>query len=71
MTNINSEVDYVVDINPYKRNTYIAGTGHKVVIPEDLPDLNPDVIIIMNPIYKNEIQAKLDELGITAKLLTV
>ncbi|MGE0880623.1 MAG: class I SAM-dependent methyltransferase [Acidimicrobiia bacterium] len=64
-------VRYAVDINPFKQNKYLAGSGVKVIGPEALLDIKPDVVIAMNPIYRDEIQAKLDELGIRAELRTV
>ena len=64
-------VRYAVDFNPFKQNKYLAGSGVKVIGPEALVDIKPDVVIAMNPIYRDEIQAKLDELGIAAELRTV
>jgi len=68
---INSEISCVVDVNPRKENTYLPGTGHKVVLPEYLEKLKPDFVIIMNPIYFKEIKQYLKDLGISAELLTV
>ena len=69
--NILDEVEYVVDINPKKNGTYMAGTGQKVVAPEFLKQYKPDIVIVMNPIYRNEIQETLDKMGITAELRSV
>jgi hypothetical protein len=60
-----------VDINPYKHGTYMAGTGQEIVGPEFLRAYRPDVVIVMNPIYCNEIQRDLDGMGITAELMPV
>jgi ABC-type hemin transport system substrate-binding protein len=59
----------VVDINPRKHGKYVPVTGHPIVPPEALRDIRPDAVIVMNPIYGDEIRAKLDELGIQAELL--
>ena len=69
--NIIDEIPYAVDINPHKRNTYMAGTGQKIVAPNDLLDYDPDVVIVMNAIYREEIKKSLDELGIHPDLITV
>jgi SAM-dependent methyltransferase len=69
--NILKEIKYVVDINPKKHGTYMAGTGHKVVAPEFLLQYKPDIVIVMNPIYCNEIQETLDKMGINAELISV
>lgn len=62
----NSSIEYVVDINPRKQGMYVAGTGQKIVPPEFLVDYKPDVVIIMNPIYKQEITQMLSDLGLTS-----
>ena len=64
-------IEYVVDINPYKHGKFMAGTGQEIVAPERLRDYRPDVVIAMNPIYLNEIQRSLDELGVAAELKAV
>ena len=65
------EIEYVVDINPNKHGTYMAGTGQQIVSPEFLVQYNPDIVIVMNPIYCNEIKESLDKMGINAKLESV
>ncbi|MFO0982802.1 MAG: class I SAM-dependent methyltransferase [Planctomycetota bacterium] len=68
---IEREIEYVVDINPYKHGVYMAGTGQQIVAPEFLKQYQPDVVIAMNPIYKDEIQRDLDRLGVRAELMAV
>lgn len=60
----------VVDINPHKQGRYIAGSGQRVLAPEDLRALAPDLVIAMNPIYRDEIRASLDGLGLGGTTLT-
>ncbi|GAK58826.1 C-methyltransferase [Candidatus Vecturithrix granuli] len=67
--NISDEIEYVVDINPYRQGTYMAGTGQRIVAPEFLQVHRPDVVIIMNPIYRREIQQELFQLGLTPEVL--
>jgi 2-polyprenyl-3-methyl-5-hydroxy-6-metoxy-1,4-benzoquinol methylase len=69
---LTDEVEYVVDINPFRQGMYMAGTGQQIVSPEFLRKYKPDVAIAMNPIYRVEIQHSLDTMGLTATaLLTV
>lgn len=68
---IQDEIEYVVDINPYKHGTYMAGTGQQIVAPEFLQAYRPDVVIVMNPIYCNEIQQDLNRMEVTAELMPV
>jgi SAM-dependent methyltransferase len=62
-------VDYMVDINPRKQGMFVAGTGQEIVSPEFLRDYRPDTIIIMNPIYREEIRGQLKNLGVRAEIL--
>jgi SAM-dependent methyltransferase len=71
MLDIRDEIAFVVDINPNKQGKYIAGTGQKIVPPEFTKEYRPEQIIVMNPIYTDEIQQSLAEMGIRAELLTV
>jgi len=61
---VSREIEYAVDINPRRSGTFIAGGGQQIVAPEFLRDHRPDVVIIMNPIYRDEIQAALADLGV-------
>ncbi|MFC2036978.1 class I SAM-dependent methyltransferase [Chloroflexota bacterium] len=65
------EITYVVDINPYKHGTYLAGTGQEVVPPGFLREYQPDVVVVMNPVYCAEIQQDLDRMDLGAKLIAV
>ena len=60
-----------MDINPLKQDKYVAGTGHKIVAPEALRERRPDVVLVMNPIYCDEIRRTLDAMDIGAELVAV
>jgi 2-polyprenyl-3-methyl-5-hydroxy-6-metoxy-1,4-benzoquinol methylase len=65
-------IDYAVDINPRRHGTFIAGTGQQIVGPAFLAEYQPDVVIVMSPIYLPEITAELKRLRVRPKrLLTV
>jgi hypothetical protein len=69
---IAGEIDYVVGMNPKSDGTFIAGTGQQIVLPAFLTDYRPDVVVIMSPIYTDEILAELARLGLAAcRLLTI
>jgi SAM-dependent methyltransferase len=68
---IQDEIEYAVDINPHKHGTYMAGTGQKIVPPDFLRKVPPDVVIIMNPVYGKEIQDDLEKIGLRPELLPV
>lgn len=58
----------VVDINPYRQGIHLPPTGVRVVAPEALKERRPDHVIVMNPIYVDEIAANLARLGVNAQL---
>jgi SAM-dependent methyltransferase len=68
---IKNEIEYVVDINPYRQGKFLPGSGKKVMPPEFLKEKNPDVIIIMNPVYRNEIMLTLDRMGVSTEVIQV
>jgi SAM-dependent methyltransferase len=69
--NIINAVEYVVDINPYRHGTYMAGTGQKIVAPEFLKEYQPDFVIVMNAVYKDEISKDLNNMGLSPEILTL
>ncbi len=62
-------IDCVVDVNPRKWNRYLPGSGHQIVSPDSLRQIQPDVVIVMNPVYLTEIQNQLQELGLSPELI--
>lgn len=65
------KIQYVVDINPHRHGEFIPGVGKEIMAPEFLKEYQPDQIIIMNPIYRDEIQTSLDLMGVKAKIVTL
>jgi len=61
-------LDCVTDINPNRQDYFMPGTGHKIVAPAELGEIQPGLVIAMNRIYRDEIQADLDRLGVTCRL---
>ncbi len=68
---IRDEIQYAVDINPHKHGAYLAGTGQEVVAPAFLRDYRPDLVIIMNPVYVDEITANLAAMGLQPEIVSV
>lgn len=66
---IRDEVEFVVDINPYRQGKYLAGSGKKIVPPEFLRGYRPGKVIVMNAIYCEEIRADLDRMGLSPELV--
>jgi len=69
---IREGIDYAVDINSRRSGTFIAGTGQQIVAPEFLAQYQPDVVIVMSPIYLPEITAQLESMDVRPqRLVTV
>lgn len=68
---IENEINYAVDINPYRQGTYLAGNGQEIVAPEFLIEYKPDFVIIMNSVYMEEISQNLQEMGLSPEILTL
>ncbi len=68
---VKGEIGYVVDVNPHRHGTYMAGTGELIVSPQFLTEYRPDLVIIMNPVYRVEIEKSLEELGLSPRIVTL
>jgi SAM-dependent methyltransferase len=64
-------VDQIVDINPYRHGKFLAGSGKQIQPPDSLREYRPDVVIAMNPIYREEIREDLERMGLRPELLAV
>jgi SAM-dependent methyltransferase len=68
---IQDEIEFIVDINPYRQGKYLPGSGKLIVAPNFLKEYRPDVVIAMNPIYLDEIRSDLNSLGLHTELTAV
>jgi hypothetical protein len=64
-------IGYGVDINPYRQGHYLPGSGLPIVAPSFLADYRPDVVIVMNPVYRPEISRQLEAMGLTPEMVTL
>ncbi len=60
-----------VDINAMKLGKHVPGTGHQVQGPESVVDEKIDVVLVMNPLYRDEIAEQIKGLGVHPELLCV
>jgi hypothetical protein len=61
----------VVDVNPRKQGSYVPGSATPVVAPDALPGYGPDVVVLANPIYRDEVRSILAGLGQDADIVCV
>jgi SAM-dependent methyltransferase len=61
----------VVDVNPLKQGKHIAGTGHRIVAPQELGLMEVATVLMLNPNYQNEVSEQLRSLGVDADLVNL
>jgi SAM-dependent methyltransferase len=66
-----SVLEYAVDVNPHKQGKFVPGTGHAIVPPAFLSEYRPDMVLVMNPLYRDEIAGYLLNLSIPSRLVVV
>ena len=66
-----NQIDFIVDLNPRKQGMYVAGTGQRIVAPDFLRDYQPELILIMNPVYEQEIRQMTADMGLDAEFMCV
>lgn len=59
-----NRVLHVVDNNPKRQGKFIPGSGQEVISADRLTEIRPDLVIISNAIYQEEIQNQLAQLGV-------
>jgi SAM-dependent methyltransferase len=62
-------IDTVVDVNPRKQGKYVPGTGQVITGPASLQERRPSTIIVMNPVYREEIDRMVRAVGVDARLV--
>lgn len=68
---IDGEVAAVVDINPFRQGRFMPATGHPIIGPQEAAALAPDMVVIMNPVYREEIGEMLKSHACSSQLVTV
>jgi uncharacterized protein YheU (UPF0270 family) len=74
ITNVDPEaalIDFAADINPRRHGSFVAGSGHEVIPPEQVlarAGAAP-AILIMNPAYTGEIAQSCRDLGLSPLLV--
>lgn len=61
-----AEIACVVDVNPAKHGMFVPGSGQEIVPPDRLQEVAPELVIVMNPAYADEIRGDLARLGVAA-----
>ena len=70
MGNLAKQVS-VIDINPNKKDTFLPGIANQIFSPDSLGLLSPQIVLVMNPVYQDEVFALTRKLGSDAKIVSV
>lgn len=62
------EIPLAVDINPHRQGHFMAGTAQRIVGPQALEITPPDLIIVMNRIYLDEVRQELADRSLAPHL---
>lgn len=69
LTHGTDAISSIVDVNPNKQGKYLPGTGLPIVAPQALERDAPEVVVLMNPIYRDEIATTLTRMGLAPELV--
>ena len=59
----------IVDINPHRAGRFAPGLGMAISAPEALVEIRPELVLVMNPLYLDEIAASCAAMGLATQLL--
>jgi hypothetical protein len=65
------EMEYVIDINPSKQGGYIPGTGQEIVPLEAMAAFQPEVVMVTNSIYVEEMRRMLAAVDLYPELVLI
>ena len=66
-----SAIEHVVDINPARHGGCVSGSGQRVIAPTELVSLRPDVVVITNSLYGEEIRQHVRQLGLECEFAEI
>jgi hypothetical protein len=64
-------IPFGIDINPNKHGRFLPGTGQEIMPPEFLREYQPDLVLVMNHFYLDEIRAAMRQLNVHAQVCSL
>ena len=65
------DIEYAVDINPFRKGFFMPGTGQEIVDPAFLSAYKPEVVVAMNSVYAAEIESDLKRHAVDARVTPI
>jgi SAM-dependent methyltransferase len=64
-------VGRVVDINPHRHGRFLPGLGIEITSPDSLRTYQPEHVLVMNPVYRQEIASMLHAMQVPAEVVAL
>src|SRR5262249_30992485 len=71
LLDIREQIPYVIDINPTRQGHYLPGTGQRVMPPMFMVEYQPDVVVVTNPTFEQEIRDQIIGMGLACELVAI
>lgn len=68
---VRDHIPFVVDINPRRQGRFMPLTGQAVVPPSFVPSFAPDVVIVTNATFEQEIARQLRDMGVQCEVWAI
>ena len=68
---VREQIPYVVDINPNRHDAYLPRTGQRIVPPAFVKEYRPDIVVVTNPTYLDEIKSEVSSMGLTCEFVSI
>jgi SAM-dependent methyltransferase len=68
---LQNEIGAIVDINPHRHGKFLPRLGKKISPLQSLQGFQPDLVLVMNPIYSSEIRRMLQDMKVGAEVICV
>jgi len=68
---VREQIPYVVDINPNRQGAFLPRTGQKIVPPEFAKEYRPDIVVVTNPTYLEEIRMDVAAMGLKCEFISI
>lgn len=66
-----SRITSMVDLNPRKRGLFAPGVACPVIAPDELRELQPEVILVANALYLDEIKQQVHQMGLSPEFTSI
>jgi hypothetical protein len=66
-----SAIDGAIDLSPHRQGRFLPGSGLPIYAPEELRRLKPRYVVLMNPVYLDEVRARIATLDLEVTVYAV